>query len=99
MSGVARAVSETSPSVHGPPQAQPEYPVSKHRHRKAAGRKWPDGGVHSKGVKLKALQDAARTGFADLDEGRFRDVADGDLDAAMGDLGRRAAARAHDADH
>ncbi len=49
-------------------------------------------------VKLKALQEAAQTGFADLDEGRFRDVADGDLDAAIGDLGRRAAARVHRAD-
>jgi antitoxin ParD1/3/4 len=41
---------------------------------------------------------AANIGFADLDEGRFRDVADGDLDAVIGGLGRRAAARTHRAD-
>ena len=44
-------------------------------------------------AKLKALQEAARIGFADLDQGRFRDVAEGDLDAVIGDLGRRAEAR------
>jgi antitoxin ParD1/3/4 len=49
-------------------------------------------------AKLKALQEAANIGFADLDAGRFRDVADGDLDAVIGDLGRRAVVLTHRAD-
>ncbi|ABC24331.1 type II toxin-antitoxin system ParD family antitoxin [Rhodospirillum rubrum] len=44
-------------------------------------------------AKLKALREAAQIGLSDLDEGRFRDVADGDLDAVIGDLGRQAVAR------
>ncbi len=42
---------------------------------------------------LKALKAAAETGFADLEAGRFRDIAEDDIDAVIGDLGRRAAAR------
>jgi len=50
-------------------------------------------------AKLKALQETAQIGFADLDQGRFLDVVDGDLDAVIGDLGRRAAARVRRSDH
>lgn len=45
-------------------------------------------------ARLTALQAAAQAGFADLDEGRWRDVTDADLGAVIGDLGSRAAARA-----
>lgn len=41
-------------------------------------------------IKLKALTEAAQIGFADLDEARFRDIADGDLDSTISDLGRLA---------
>ncbi|MDR3515849.1 MAG: type II toxin-antitoxin system ParD family antitoxin [Azospirillaceae bacterium] len=44
-------------------------------------------------AKLKALQEAARIGFADLDEGRYCDVADQDLEAVIGELGRKAVER------
>jgi antitoxin ParD1/3/4 len=40
-------------------------------------------------AKLKALQEAARVGFADLDEGRYRDIRDDELEAFIGELGRR----------
>jgi antitoxin ParD1/3/4 len=43
-------------------------------------------------AKLRVLQEAARSGFADLDEGRHRDVSVEDLDAVIGMLGRPAAA-------
>jgi antitoxin ParD1/3/4 len=49
-------------------------------------------------AKLKALQEAAQIGFADLDRGQFREVVDGDLDAVIGGLGRRAAAQVRRAD-
>lgn len=44
-------------------------------------------------ARLEALREAARSGFTDLDAGRFQDVADDDLDAVIGDLGRQAVAR------
>lgn len=44
-------------------------------------------------AKLKALQEASRIGFADLDEGRYRDVADDDVDGVIGELGRQASDR------
>ncbi|MGK9054660.1 type II toxin-antitoxin system ParD family antitoxin [Neorhizobium petrolearium] len=44
-------------------------------------------------VRLKALQEAARTGFADLEEGRFVDVSDDGLDDFIAGLGREAATR------
>jgi antitoxin ParD1/3/4 len=46
-------------------------------------------------AKLKALQEASRLGFADLDEGRFRDVAADDLETIIEDVGRKAVANAH----
>lgn len=44
-------------------------------------------------AKLKALREAARVGFADLDEGRFDDVPADRLEDYIGGLGREAAAR------
>lgn len=44
-------------------------------------------------ARLEALQDAARIGFADLDEGGYRDVADHDLETAIEELGRQAGER------
>ncbi|HTW28350.1 MAG TPA: type II toxin-antitoxin system ParD family antitoxin [Acetobacteraceae bacterium] len=44
-------------------------------------------------VKLQALQEAARTGFADLEAGRYRDVADDGLGEFVAALGRRAGER------
>ena len=44
-------------------------------------------------AKLKALREAARIGFADIDEGRFDDVPDEKLENYIGDLGRVAEAR------
>lgn len=43
--------------------------------------------------KLSALKDAAWLGFGDIDEGRFLDVGDGDLEAFIAGLGRRASER------
>jgi len=40
-------------------------------------------------AKLEALREAARVGFADLDEGRWREVGTDDLDALIGDLARK----------
>lgn len=45
--------------------------------------------------KFSALQEAARVGFADIDQGRFVDVADSDLDRLVNSLGRLAADRIH----
>jgi antitoxin ParD1/3/4 len=45
-------------------------------------------------AKLNALQAAARTGFADLDEGRYRDVAGHELERVIRELGRQAGERA-----
>jgi antitoxin ParD1/3/4 len=44
-------------------------------------------------TKLHALQEAARLGFADLEEGRFTDIADDQLEDAIAALGREAEAR------
>lgn len=44
-------------------------------------------------TKLEALQTAARLGFADLEEGRFTDIADDELEEAIAALGREAEAR------
>lgn len=44
-------------------------------------------------AKLKALQEAAQVGFADLDQGRSRDVAGDDLETLIGNLGRQAGER------
>lgn len=41
---------------------------------------------------LTALTEAARVGFRDIDEGRFRDVSDDRLEKFMSDLGRQASA-------
>ncbi len=43
------------------------------------------------GVKLKALKQAARQGWADVSAGRYTDVADDQLEDFVGQLGRRAA--------
>jgi antitoxin ParD1/3/4 len=42
---------------------------------------------------LQALQDAARLGFADLEQGRSRDVQDVELEDFVADLDRRATVR------
>ena len=42
-------------------------------------------------VKLKALKQAARQGWADVSAGRYADVADDQLEDFVGQLGRRAA--------
>ncbi|RJT88556.1 type II toxin-antitoxin system ParD family antitoxin [Cryobacterium melibiosiphilum] len=44
-------------------------------------------------AKLAALRAAAEQGWSDLASGRFDDVADENLDAVIGQLGVRAAAR------
>jgi antitoxin ParD1/3/4 len=44
-------------------------------------------------AKLAALKEAARIGFADLDEGRYEEIDDTELDAAVTDLGRLASER------
>jgi antitoxin ParD1/3/4 len=49
-------------------------------------------------AKLWALQEAARTGFADLDESRYRDVTDGELEDFIALLGQDAIRRVHGAD-
>jgi antitoxin ParD1/3/4 len=48
-------------------------------------------------AKLQALQEAARIGFADLDEGRYRDVAEDELETIIGEFGHRASERVRDA--
>lgn len=45
-------------------------------------------------AKLAALREAARAGFADLEDGRFADVADDGLDDFIARLGREAETRA-----
>jgi antitoxin ParD1/3/4 len=42
-------------------------------------------------AKLQALRDAAQIGFADLDESRFVDIPDNELEDFIADLGREAA--------
>jgi antitoxin ParD1/3/4 len=44
-------------------------------------------------AKLKALQGLAATGFADLDEGRHRDLQDAELEDFIAGLGRLAGRR------
>jgi len=44
-------------------------------------------------AKLQALREAARVGFTDLDEGRYRDVNDEELDSFVEALGRHASER------
>lgn len=44
-------------------------------------------------AKLEALRDAARIGFADLDEGRFVDVPSDHLESFIAGLGREAETR------
>lgn len=39
-------------------------------------------------ARLAALREAARLGFADLEAGRFRDIAESELDGVIADLGR-----------
>jgi len=48
-------------------------------------------------VKLKALKQAARQGWADVSAGRYTDIADGQLEDFVGQLGRRAAQQAKSA--
>lgn len=45
-------------------------------------------------AKLEALQEAARTGWAEVAAGRYTDVSDDRLDDFIGQLGRQAASRA-----
>jgi antitoxin ParD1/3/4 len=44
-------------------------------------------------AKLVALQELARVGFRDLDEGRFHDIGEDDLERFIGGLGREASDR------
>jgi antitoxin ParD1/3/4 len=48
----------------------------------------------SESAKLRALQQAARVGFGDLEEGRFADVPDHELEDYIGRLGREAGRQA-----
>jgi antitoxin ParD1/3/4 len=41
-------------------------------------------------AKLKALQEAARLGFDDLDAGRYRDVGEDEVESVIKALGRQA---------
>ena len=45
-------------------------------------------------AKIAALKKAAQIGFGDIDEGRFQDVDNGDLDSFIAGLGRQASERA-----
>lgn len=44
-------------------------------------------------ARLAAMQQAVQVGWADITQGRFVDVADGDLDAYLAELGSRARAQ------
>lgn len=44
-------------------------------------------------AKLAALNEAARIGFGDIDEGSFKDVGDGDLETFIAGLGQQASER------
>lgn len=46
-------------------------------------------------AKLRALQEAAQAGFADLDQGRYRDLQDNELEDFVADLGRHAGHRVY----
>lgn len=45
-------------------------------------------------AKLEALKAAAHLGFADLDQGRYRDLQDDELEGFVAGLGRRSSDRA-----
>ncbi len=45
-------------------------------------------------AKLKILQEAARSGFSDIDSGRYRHLDDDNLEDLIRELGRQASARA-----
>lgn len=47
-------------------------------------------------TRLAALRAAADVGWADIEEGRYRDVGDGDLDSVIRQLGERAARASQD---
>ena len=49
-------------------------------------------------ARLKALQAAALAGFADLDQGRYRDIPADGLDTVIENLGREAGERLRRAD-
>jgi antitoxin ParD1/3/4 len=44
-------------------------------------------------AKLKLLQEAARVGFTDLEEGRFIELEEGSIESLIGGLGRKARER------
>lgn len=44
-------------------------------------------------AKLKALQEGAQAGFAELDQGLYRDLQDDELEDFIADLGRQAGHR------
>ena len=46
-------------------------------------------------IKLRILQEAARLGFADFDEGRFVELEHDAVDGLIGGLGRQARGRDH----
>jgi antitoxin ParD1/3/4 len=48
-------------------------------------------------AKLAALREAARIGFEDIDQGRYRDVLASDLESYIADLGQRAGAKVREA--
>lgn len=43
-------------------------------------------------LRLECLRAAARIGFADIEEGRYRDVSPDDLESYVAEIGRRASA-------
>ncbi len=45
-------------------------------------------------LKLQALRTAAQLGFSDVDQGRYRDVPEEDLEEHVASLGQRASERA-----
>lgn len=47
-------------------------------------------------ARLEALREAARIGFADIDEGRYKDLAENELDEIIEEFGRQASARLRD---
>jgi antitoxin ParD1/3/4 len=60
--------------------------------------KRPDGLDESerlRAAKLAALQKAARAGFADIDDGRYRDLADDELEEYVAWLGKQTSGRVH----
>lgn len=46
-------------------------------------------------ARLEALREAARVGFADLDQGRHRELDDGELDSFLAAIGEQAGTLAH----